>query len=52
MTWLSPHRHMTCHHTTYATQNKECTSQNGTIQRVSPGGQFSTLISLFFNYLF
>ena len=37
MTWQSPHRHMPCHLSTYGTQNKECTSPEMALWRLSDG---------------
>ena len=38
MTWQWPHRHMPCHLSTYGTQNKECTSPEMALWRLSDHG--------------
>ena len=45
MTWQRPHRHMPCHRSTYGTQNKECTSPEMALWRLSDHG---TVFQLFF----
>ena len=35
MTWQRPHRHMPCHLSTYGTENKECTSPEMALWRLS-----------------
>ena len=45
MTWQLPHRHMPCHISTYGTQNKECTSPEMALWRLSDHG---AVFQLFF----
>ena len=45
MTWQRPHRHMTCHLSTYRTQSKECTSPEMALWRLSDHG---AVFQLFF----
>ena len=46
MTWQGPQRHMPYHLSTYGTQNKECTSLDGTIKGESAHeGSFPNILS-------
>ena len=48
MEWHWPKRHMPCHLSTYGTQNKECTSLDGTIKGESAHpGSFPIVFSKF-----